>query len=138
MDGSKQGKKTGPCVWFENRKFSIKERLPDECSIFQAELKANKIAITKIQNIETPDSFLICSDSLSSLLYLANYQASPTKEMEKISKMINTLQERKFTIKIIWISSHIGLYDNEMADMKAKESFTQQVSLCTTNHLLKY
>ena len=89
-DGSKQGNKTGLGVWFENRNFSIKERLPDESSIFQAEIKAIEIAITEIQNTETPDSFLICSDSLSSLLYLANYQVSPTKEMAKISQMIKT------------------------------------------------
>ncbi|KAK2712730.1 hypothetical protein QYM36_011427 [Artemia franciscana] len=133
-DGSKQGNKTGLGVWFENRNFSIKERLPDESSIFQAEIKAIEIAITEIQNTETPDSFLICSDSLSSLLYLANYQVSPTKEMAKISQMIKTLQERNFTIKIIWIPSHIGLYGNEMADMMAKESLTQQISLLTTNH----
>jgi len=133
-DGSKQGNKTGLGVWFESRNFSIKERLPDESSIFQAEIKAIEIAITEIQNTETPDSFLICSDSLSSLLYLANYQVSPTKEMAKISQMIKTLQERNFTIKIIWIPSHIGLYGNEMADKMAKESLTQQISLLTTNH----
>ena len=110
----------------------LKQRLPDNASIFTAELKAIDLALDAVSESEDRE-FIIFSDSLSVLLSLKN------KELDNpliinVLHSLHTLSTAHNTFVFCWIPSHIGIYGNEKADMAAKEA----LSLDITNSLVPY
>lgn len=69
-DGSRDDEHTGYAVVFPSH--SIKVRLHDECSIYQAELLAIRAAIRIAPNL-TDGRICVVSDSLDSLLSIGNF-----------------------------------------------------------------
>ena len=116
-DGSVIGDQTGCAIFSKN--IEIKIKLPNNTSIFSAEMYALLKTIKLAQNTNNRN-ILICCDSLSCLQSLKQmYNKNPIaiKIYDEIYSMKN---EKKFII--LWIPSHINIRGNERADALAKES----------------
>lgn len=115
-DGSVIDNRTG-CGWIS---YETKEmiHLPDETSIFTAELYAIQKAIEHF--VTTNDFFLIlCSDSLSGLQAIKNL-VSKNPIVLKIQDLMQKHTEKNFVL--IWIPGHCDIGLNEKADELAKNS----------------
>ena len=117
-DGSKDNDRVGCAAIINN--ISIKRRLPNNASIFTAEIKAIDLALDAIAESED-DHFIIFSDSLSVLLSLENKKLDNPLVVNLLHKL-HLLSTAHKTIFFCWIPSHIGIRGNEAADMAAKES----------------
>jgi ribonuclease HI len=115
-DGSVQGERSGCGVWSKN--FNMKARLPNNVSIFTAELTALLYAITYIQNL--PGLFAIYTDSYSSINALKQLKISNNYIISRILKILEAMDEEKVVIE--WVPSHVGIKGNEAADTLATES----------------
>ena len=116
-DGSVQGEKSGCGIWCS--KFNLKARLPDNVSIFTAELTALMYAITYIQNL--PGRFVIYTDSYSSISALRQLKISNNYIISRILQILATSDEK---IIIEWVPSHVGIIGNEAADTLATKSIS--------------
>ena len=117
-DGSKDNDRVGCAAIINN--ISIKRRLPNNASIFTAEIKAIDLALDAIAESED-DHFIIFSDSLSVLLSLENKKLDNPLVVNLLHKL-HLLSTSHRTIFFCWIPSHIGIRGNEAADVAAKES----------------
>ena len=92
--------------------FSQAFHLQDYHSVYQAELTAITKAVNFLTNRpDLPDAVTIPSDSKSSLMALCKY-ATPSRTLERGSKLLNALSQRtRLTLR--WIKSHIGTIGNE-------------------------
>ena len=117
-DGSKDNDRVGCAAIINN--ISIKRRLPNNASIFTAEIKAIDLALDAIAESED-DHFIIFSDSLSVLLSLENKKLDNPLVVNLLHKL-HLLSTAHKTIFFCWIPSHIGIRGNEAADVAAKES----------------
>ena len=115
-DGSVSNSKSGCGVWSSN--FTLKARLPDQTSIFTAELYAIFSAITFSSTSQA--KCLILTDSLSSIQALQLPHKSNHHLVLKIASLISDSPPNKIVIQ--WIPSHMGIKGNELADSLAKES----------------
>lgn len=68
----------------------------------------------------TPNTFLIASDSLSSLHGLSSNNFPLLFLL--ISRILYNLGYSEFAIRFLWISSHSSIQGNQMADSLAKSS----------------
>ena len=104
----------------------IQVRLPDQASIFTAELKALLLALSLIA--QSPlFYFIVFSDSLSSLMALrGTVQDNPY--VLKILEVCSSLAQKGKKITFAWIPSHVGIRENEAADKAAKEALQLPVS----------
>ena len=101
-------------------------RLPNNATIFTAELKAIDLALTYIIP-HRHERFLIFSDSRSSLQALEgdDWQNPLVREIkEKLHHIQNDLRKN---IIFVWIPSHIGIKGNEKADASAKAALNKDV-----------
>ena len=117
-DGSKDNDRVGCAAIINN--ISIKRSLPNNASIFTAEIKAIELALDAIAESED-DHFIIFSDSLSVLLSLENKKLDNPLVVNLLHKL-HLLSTAHKTIFFCWIPSHIGIRGNEAADVAAKES----------------
>ena len=121
-DGSKdENGKTGSGLTFEmeNDKIEDKTKLPEFCTVFQAEL----IAITRAAEIMnekriTDKIIYIWSDSKSSIDALASIKTK-TRTVSIAIQTLNKLATNN-KVTIAWIKAHIGIPGNERADELAK------------------
>ena len=118
QNGSKDNDRVG-CAAIINY-ISIKRRLPNNASIFTAEIKAIDLALDAIAESED-DHFIIFSDSLSVLLSLENKKLDNPLVVNLLHKL-HLLSTAHKTIFFCWIPSNIGIRGNEAADVAAKES----------------
>lgn len=95
-------------------------RLHDLSSVFSAELYAIQKAVKFVRKSEQIN-FLICSDSLSSLLALRN-AFSWSERINSVYKELVGCASREKYITFMWTPSHVGLNGNEAADEAAKET----------------
>lgn len=117
-DGSKQGENVGLSVVKGDEIYKYK--LPPITSIFTAEMQA--IAVALYRAIESRhESFLICSDSYSSITCLKNLYKD-NLSLLKIRTYLVTLERQQKRIRFLWVPSHIGIKGNEVADKAAKEA----------------
>ena len=117
-DGSKEGHKVGAaaiCSWDK-----AQVRLPDDASIFTAELQAILMALGFITQSPLV-FFIIFSDSLSSLLALMGDRCGHPYVLQILEKCSDLAFEGK-RIVFAWIPSHVGISGNEKADKAAKEA----------------
>lgn len=121
------------CAYHSNTTHQM-YKLPEDCSIFTAELiaiqKAIEYAVTQsLQNT------LICSDSMSSIQAIMNmYSKNPI--VNHISDLMNQNQTPT-RITLMWIPSHSGIDGNEKADIYAKKAISegQPTEIMTTYDL---
>jgi len=115
-DGSKDGIRTAAAVIAPN---SIKAvRLPDNASIFTAEIHALDMVLVIICRTRSKDC-VVFSDSLSSLQAIENCKVDNPLIL-KILKDHNQLINSGKSITFCCIPSHVGIRGNEDADIAAK------------------
>lgn len=95
-------------------------RLHDLSTVFTAELFALQKAVKFIRKSERLN-FLICSDSLSSLLALRNGFGWSERINSVLEELTKCTRKGK-NITFMWTPSHVGLSGNEAADEAAKET----------------
>lgn len=92
-------------------------KIPNQCSIFTAEMNAIIYAISNINN--NPSEYLVMTDSLSAIQ--AIQQTFPKSNLScKIREMIT--EKYNVNLKFCWIPSHVGITGNEKVDQLAKSS----------------
>ena len=122
-DGSKDGDTAGSaCVTPSD---TYKCRLPDNASIFSAEIKAIDLALDHIEQSRSSD-FIIFSDSLSVLQSLHNRHIENLLLLDVLLKH-NELAELN-RIVFCWLPSPVGIKGNEKADIAAKSALTLNIS----------
>lgn len=122
-DGSKLDGKVGLAIVLirDNITFNTQEaRLPDECSVFQAELQAIKQAVDwQSELMKAGESIAICSDAKSALDVVASGSTDFYNAFLAWTQIKKLRSERKH-ISLCWIKAHVGHRGNEQADENAK------------------
>ena len=93
-------------------------RLPNNISIFRAELYALVLAIEVVRRLKE-QNFIIFSDSKSSLEAINNFQIE-VELVQKFIKEYTLLSNSGKNILLCWIPSRTGIWGNEKADTAAK------------------
>jgi len=123
-DGSKDKEGHVACsVWVPERKESVKLRLPDNLSVFTAELVAIREALVLARdycNAGESRNIAIFSDSLSVVQSLDS--SRPHSRPDILKQMSDLKKSFTESVMIAWIPSHVGIGGNEMADEIAKEA----------------
>lgn len=116
-DGSRSEGRTGLSVVLPER--AIIKRLPDQTSVYMAELLAIYMAIKEAQNLR--ENVTIVTDSLSSLDAIQNFETR-----NPVTNLIQRLLGENTFIRLLFVHSHTGLSGNELADDKAREATEKQ------------
>ena len=122
-DGSKDNNQVGCSV--VSGIHTSKLRLPDNSSIFSAEVKAIDLALKFIDTVDN-SKFIIFSDSLSVLQSLKNRNIR-NPLIAKVLQKHDDLVPPKLIV-YCWIPSHIGIPGNELADKAAKQALLLNIS----------
>lgn len=130
-DGSKYVNSVGCAVFSEQYQKQL--RLPDNSTIFSAELIAIISAIEYALENDTYFKYLIISDSISSLQALQN-PFSENALIQDILLLLMRIKQKNKVVNFLWVPSHVGIFGNEMADQLAKEATTCQEYLETITH----
>lgn len=115
-DGSVKDEKTGFAITSES--FEKKFKLPDETSIYTAELCAIKEAVSEGKN-SSKDLIIICSDSLSAILAMKKIFSKDQLVLKIKNELFKSPTQR---FAILWVPSHKGIEGNELADFLANEA----------------
>lgn len=120
-DASKIDNRTGAAIVSDFYQQQIP--LPDAISTYSGELIGIREACWWIeQNGNQNAKYVICSDSLSSVLSLKELY-SKSSLVQNIQTSISYVKTNKnITIRLMWIPSHVGIKGNEEADVAAKEA----------------
>ena len=128
-DGSRMNNKTGFGIY--SSQFVVKGRLPDECSVFTAELFAILTALRSTLDAIDRSGIVILTDSYSSVQALQDYQ-NTNPLVQAILKLIQNHSTIPFYV--YWIPSHMDIYGNEMADTLAKEGLEEPLTSIKIPH----
>jgi ribonuclease HI len=120
-DGSKSEEKVAAAaVTGKHFKSCFSERLPDNSSIYSAELRAILLALKSAYQ-SRQDKFLIVSDSLSSIQSLASMKLThPT--LSEIHDLHSKVVREGKRITFLWVPSHVGIRGNTAVDAAAKDA----------------
>ena len=113
-DGSKDGDPAGSAYVTPSDTYRC--RLPDNASIFSAEIKAVDLALDHIEQSRNTD-FIIFSDSLSVLQSLHDRRIENLLLLDVLLKH-NDLADLDHIV-FCWLPSHVGIKGNEKADIAA-------------------
>jgi ribonuclease HI len=125
-DGSKEDEKVAAAAVSDGRVSLC--RLPDNASIFTAELRAILMA-TKIIETSHRKNFLILVDSISCIQAIENRNWSNPNVLEILIKL-HHLVSSGISITFMWIPSHIGIRGNTAADTAAKLALSSTITDC--------
>jgi len=115
-NGSKDGIRTDAAVVAAN---SVKiVRLPDNASIFTAEIHALDMALDIIRHTKSKDC-VVFSDFLSSLQAIESCEVKNPLILKILTDHSQLVNSGEF-ITFCWIPSHVGISENEDADTAAK------------------
>ena len=125
-DGSKTKNHVGAGYSIMRGKHVIlegKRRLPDESTVFQAELMAIKMAMFDLVGyLEPEDRYIkLFSDSRSAIQALNSNTVSSQLVKDTINA-INLIGSKVQRLEIAWIKAHVSHQGNERADQLARES----------------
>ncbi|GFW39325.1 RNase H domain-containing protein [Trichonephila clavipes] len=97
----------------------IQRRNPDGCSLFRSELIAIDEALGSLASLPNGKKIWILSDSRSAIQYLYNWHSvrdnAGVSKLTKLKRLSTSHQ-----IHLQWITSHIDLEGNEIADTLVK------------------
>ena len=102
-------------------------RLPDDSSIYTAELRAILLALRHVY-YSKGKSFLILSDSLSSLQSILNLKYDHPI-LVRILELYTEMTRGRREIVFIWFPGHVGIRGNSAADSAAKDAFDGDISV---------
>lgn len=126
-DGSKDDERTGAAVVCDGDQ--RKWRLPNGSSVFSAEADALCSALQLVEE-GTHSFFLVCTDSLSSLMAIKN-GFGWSKRINRILEQLYRCQKKGKSVNFLWIPSHVGIGGNEAADFAAKQALDLSISVET-------
>ena len=121
-DGSKDGEKVASAAILDGELYQF--RLPNNSSIFSAELKAIDLALNHIEQ-DAYWRYIIYTDSLSVMQALEGEKTDNplvVSLLEKLSKLCG-----RADIVFCWLPSHIGISGNEEADKAAKDALPVEI-----------
>ena len=118
-DTSKTQNRVGVFIILKNQYILFK--LLNACSIFTAEATAILEAIKTIIK-EEHSKFIMLRDSLSTLNYSIKSKFKPGDLTLKIQNKLNETAFINKQITRMWISGHMGIKGNEIADRQAKNA----------------
>lgn len=126
-DGSKEpiSKKIGIGVNIPEFKVNISLKLSNNLSVYTAEITAIIIALQWVEQVR-PNKVVICSDSSSALVSIANSKSDREDLITEIYLSLYRLKEIGVVVYFCWVPSHIGVSGNEVADKLAKEALNKQ------------
>jgi ribonuclease HI len=116
-DGSKMDNLVGS-AFVSSPNISHGFRLNAISSIFTAELFALSKALEHIGH-RPEKSFVICSDSLSSLQAIDTLY-SPLSLVQSIHSLLASLDSQDVRVVFCWVPGHVGIRGNELADGAAR------------------
>ena len=116
-DGSKDDRRTGNGIITDGLP-DLEGRLPDNTSVYIAELHAIFVALRLIKHYNIRQAF-ICSDSRSALQSLSNPSFKDHLHFELIN-LHQLLIDEGVNVSFLWIPGHSGIMGNERADRSAK------------------
>ncbi|EFX73367.1 hypothetical protein DAPPUDRAFT_253251 [Daphnia pulex] len=102
-------------------------KLPDNSSIFSAELAAIRQALDYIYNFEIA-VVNIFSDSLASVMAIHNQRVDSHHLIKDIRQTVSNLLSSGTRTNFIWIPSHVTIPGNERADELATQCLSDPVS----------
>ena len=123
-DGSKVDGKAAAA--FVIGKHVTKVRLPNDASIFSAEIRAIDLALKFIEDKHILNSIIFC-DSLSVLQALHHRKLDNPLLVNILNK--NSQLSTSHNILYCWLPSHIGIRGNEEADRAAKMALSLEPSV---------
>ncbi|OOZ37989.1 hypothetical protein BOW52_09705 [Solemya elarraichensis gill symbiont] len=123
-DGSKDQAKVSAAMYAPP--FIDTSRLPDNASIFSAELHALLLALRRIETHKS-SKFIIFTDSLSSLQSLSHFNIKHPLIL-KLLEHYTHLHHKGKSIIFCWIPSHMGIKGNEKVDSLAKAALNSTQS----------
>lgn len=134
-DGSRSNDQTGAAMYV-NDNISLKRRLREPASVFDAELLAIMLAVEYINNC-SPNSFIIASDSMSVLLALENNIISTKASllMYRCRTLLARLNNLHYKITLLWVPAHYGIDGNEKADELAKLASSEDMAIVSSDAL---
>lgn len=94
--------------------------LPVMATVMTSELYAIKLALDIIRDTNH-NNYVICSDSLSSIQCIDHYTEN-NHLLHRIMYLIDQRITEGNNIIISWVPSHVGIENNEKADVAAKEA----------------
>ncbi|XP_043198372.1 uncharacterized protein LOC122368480 [Amphibalanus amphitrite] len=94
--------------------------LPRQTSVFTSELVAIQKLLCYIE-VDSGNSYLIMSDSLSSLMALRSFNPTGPIVQDILQKLTGLAREGK-RVRLCWIPSHVGIQGNETADLAARRA----------------
>ena len=125
-DGSKLGDRVGLGVFSGELGLSIARRLPDHCSVFQAEILAIRAAVDWLRyNVLTKVGVNIYSDSQAAIKSLSNVFLTSRSALD-CRRSLNEMAEQ-FKIHLIWMPGHRDIPGNCRADELARLGTTLHV-----------
>ena len=142
-DGSKLNQQVGSGVFIQRHGATIarhKVRLPDFCTVYQAEMLAIKEAANILTNIPDLTTIKFYVDSQAAL---RTFQADFLKSKLALQTIHALNQIKHQQLIFVWTKAHVGNPGNEEADKLAKEGTTlseiQQVPVpaCTTKEIVE-
>ena len=135
-DGSKSQEGTGAgWVIYKNSELVTEGsgKIPDHCSVFEAELAALKLSIQdldKVMDKNYPTPITILSDNQAVLKALNATKIRGRVRVEMLTFLSDFEREIGRRIDFKWIKGHSGVLGNERADQLAKEG-------CSSENLLQ-
>ena len=121
-DGSKDGEKVASAAILDGELYQF--RLPNNSSIFSAELKAIDLALNHIEQ-DAYWRYIIFTDSLSAMQTLEGEKTDNPLIVNLLEKL-SRLCERADII-FCWLPSHICISGNEEADIAAKDALSLEI-----------
>jgi ribonuclease HI len=115
-DGSRTdtGCGAGYIITTNNNNTTIHEtsyKLPDYCTVFQAELTAIREAFNYLANTTNKHNIIIWTDSLSSIEAVTTLSIR-SRTTRSCYEALNTLRTNN-KLELRWIAAHTGLWGNE-------------------------